>query len=56
MHYIGVCATGPFLGRDGSIVAMLDYVAKRFGVVHVGIRVDPGYPASGERDVGSDSP
>ena len=43
MHYIGVCATGPFLSRDGNIVAMLDYVAKRFEVVHVAIGTNVDY-------------
>jgi membrane dipeptidase len=43
---VGICCIPHFLGGDGGIPAMLDhidYVAKRFGVQHVGIGTDIAY-------------
>lgn len=46
---IGICCIPNFLGGNGDIPAMLDhidYVAKRFGVQHVGIGTDISYTSS----------
>jgi membrane dipeptidase len=46
---IGICCIPNFLGGNGDIPAMLDhidYVAKRFGVQHVGIGTDIAYTSS----------
>ncbi len=44
--YIGVCCIPRFLGGTGDIAAMMghiDYVAKKFGVDHVGIGTDKAF-------------
>lgn len=46
---IGICCIPSFLGGNGDIPAMLDhidYIAKRFGVQHVGIGTDISYTSS----------
>jgi membrane dipeptidase len=46
---IGICCIPNFLGGNGDIPAMLDhidYVAKRFGVEHVGIGTDVAHASS----------
>lgn len=46
---VGICCIPNFLGGDGGIPAMLDhidYVAKRFGVQHVGIGTDIAYTST----------
>lgn len=46
---VGICCIPQFLGGNGDIPALLDhidYVAKRFGVPHVGIGTDIAYTSS----------
>lgn len=46
---VGICCIPQFLGGQGDIPALLDhidYVAKRFGVPHVGIGTDIAYTSS----------
>jgi membrane dipeptidase len=46
---VGICCIPQFLGGNGDIHALLahiDYVAKRFGVQHVGIGTDIAYTSS----------
>jgi len=46
---IGICCIPGFLGGNGDLAALMahiDYVAKRFGVEHVGIGTDIAYTAT----------
>ena len=46
---VGICCIPQFLGGNGDIPALLDhidYVAKRFGVQHVGVGTDIAYASS----------